>query len=161
MKNKIIASHNKLKKVIHTLKKRNKKIVFTNGCFDLLHRGHIKYLAKAKQLGDYLIVAINSDESVKRIKGENRPLTNQKDRAEILSSLEMVDFVTIFGDSTPLRLIKFLKPDVLVKGADWKQKDIVGANFVKNYGGKVKRILYLKGFSTTNLIAKIAKAFKK
>lgn len=161
MKNKIILCHKKLRKVRATLRKKHKKLVFTNGCFDLLHRGHIKYLAKAKKLGDYLLVAINSDSSIKKIKGSSRPLTNQRNRAEIISSLEMVDFVTIFYDSTPIRLIKLLKPDILVKGADWKEENIVGGEFIKTYGGKVKRISYLKGFSTTALIEKIAKTAKR
>ncbi len=161
MNKKIILSYSKLKRIVNSLRRKRKKIVFTNGCFDLLHLGHIGYLAKAKKLGDYLLVAINSDNSTKQIKGKTRPITNQKDRTEIIANLETVDFVTIFNDPTPIRLIKLLKPDVLVKGADWKGKDIVGAKFLKTYGGKVRRISYLKGFSTTALIKKIAKTVKR
>lgn len=158
MKNKIILSHERLKFRVGALKRKGKRIVFTNGCFDILHPGHIRYLTKAKSLADVLVVAVNSDKSVKAIKGRNRPINNQAGRLEVLSGLEMVDFVTIFNDPTPEKLILSLKPDVLVKGADWKARDIVGANFVKAYGGRVIRVAYLKGHSTTNLIKKIAKA---
>jgi D-beta-D-heptose 7-phosphate kinase/D-beta-D-heptose 1-phosphate adenosyltransferase len=157
MKNKIVLNHKKLGKIIYNLKKKRKKIVFTNGCFDLLHLGHIKYLTKAKSLGDYLVVGINTDKSVRKIKGNSRPITKQADRLQILSSLEMVDFLTLFNDSTPLKLISELRPDILVKGADWKIKDIVGQNLVKAYGAQVKRIPYLKGYSTTNLIEKLSR----
>lgn len=157
MNNKIILDHKKLRVKIDALRRRGKKIVFTNGCFDLLHLGHIKYLSKAKKLGDYLVVGLNSDASVRAIKGSNRPLNKQASRLEVLASLEMVDFVTLFKENTPQRLIFLLKPDVLVKGADWKTKDIVGGSFIKNYGGRVSRIPYLKNYSTTGLIEKIAK----
>lgn len=157
MNKKIILDHKKLKIKVDALRLKGKKIVFTNGCFDLLHLGHIRYLSKAKKLGDYLIVGLNSDGSVRAIKGSSRPLNKQASRLEVLASLEMVDFVTLFNDNTPERLILLLKPDVLVKGADWKIKDIVGSSFIKNYGGRVSRIPYLKGYSTTGLIKKIAK----
>lgn len=161
MKNKIILNHTQLKRTIDRLKKRGKRVVFTNGCFDLLHRGHVAYLAKAKGLGDYLLVALNSDSSVKAIKGKNRPITKQSDRCVLLANLEVVDFVTIFNEATPLKLIELLKPSVLVKGADWKLNNIVGAKVLKSYKGKVKRIAYVKGYSTTELIKKIANSIPK
>ena len=133
----------------------NKKIVFTNGCFDILHHGHVNYLTKAKSLGDVLVVGLNSDSSVRRLKGKNRPIVTQKNRAKVLSALASVDFVVIFNNLTPLNLIKAIKPDVLVKGGDWKTKDIVGADFVRSYGGRIKSLPYIKGFSTKDLIRKI------
>jgi len=143
-----------LKREISKIRKE-KKIVFTNGCFDILHLGHIHLLKKAKKLGDVLIIGLNSDSSVKKIKGEERPIKDENTRAQILASLEMVDFVVIFKEKTPLRLIKSIRPDVLVKGGDWKESEIVGADFVKSYKGKVKRIKYLKGHSTTQIIKRI------
>ncbi len=157
MKKKIVLNKEKLKKLLNYQKGKGRKVVFTNGCFDLLHLGHIDYLRKAKKLGDILIVALNSDKSVRKIKGKNRPLTSEKDRLEIISSLEMVDKVTLFDETTPLELIRLLRPHIIVKGADWKLKDIVGGNFVKGYGGSVRQISFLKGYSTTNLIRKIGK----
>ncbi len=139
------------------LKKRRKKkrIVFTNGCFDILHAGHVDYLSRAKSLGGILIVGLNSDSSVRKLKGKGRPIVSQKDRAKVLSALESVDFVVIFNDLTPIKLIKTIKPGVLVKGEDWKIKDIVGGFFVKSYGGCVKNLSYIKGFSTRKLLKKI------
>jgi rfaE bifunctional protein nucleotidyltransferase chain/domain len=134
---------------------KNKKIVFTNGCFDILHAGHISYLEKARSLGDVLVVGLNSDISVKRLKGKDRPIVSQKNRAKVLSALSCVDFIAIFDSVTPLKLIRSIKPDVLVKGGDWKVKDIVGAEFVQSYGGAVKSLPYIKGFSTRDLIRKI------
>ncbi|MDR3243800.1 MAG: adenylyltransferase/cytidyltransferase family protein [Elusimicrobiota bacterium] len=130
------------------LKKEGKKIVFTNGCFDLLHLGHISLFQKAKSLGDFLIAAINSDKSLKSLKGSKRPLVRQNDRAKILLSLKAIDAVIVFGEQTPYELLKLLKPDILVKGADYKIKDIIGAEFVK----KVYRFPFIKDRSTTNLI---------
>lgn len=150
---------NTLKKIISKLKAKGKKIVFTNGCFDLLHYGHIKYLQEAKKKGDILIVAINSDASVRRTKGKKRPLVNEKDRLRIVAGLESVDYVVLFKEDTPLKTIKLLKPHIIVKGADWSKSDIVGSNFVLNYAGRVSRIKLVRGRSTTNLINKIAKAF--
>jgi len=144
-----------LKKTLNRLKAKKKTVVFTNGCFDVLHVGHIEYLSKAKSLGDILIIGLNSDKSVRKLKGEKRPVVSQKNRAKVLSALSVVDFVVIFNDLTPIDLIKTIKPDVLVKGGDWKTKDIVGADFVKSRGGKVKSLRYIKGFSTKNLIKKI------
>ncbi|MFH1853779.1 MAG: D-glycero-beta-D-manno-heptose 1-phosphate adenylyltransferase [Candidatus Omnitrophota bacterium] len=146
-----------IKKIIKTVKGRE-KIVFTNGCFDILHPGHVDYLSKAKALGDILIVGLNSDSSVRKLKGKCRPITPQNDRARVLSALESVDFVVIFSEPTPIRLIKALRPDVLVKGGDWAVKDIVGADFVQSRGGTVKSLPYLKGYSTKSIINKIKKS---
>ena len=144
-----------LKKTLNRLKAKKKTVVFTNGCFDILHVGHIEYLSKARSLGDILIIGLNSDKSVRKLKGKERPVVSQENRARVLSALSVVDFVVIFNDLTPIDLIKTIKPDVLVKGGDWKIKDIVGADFVKSRGGKVKSLRYIKGFSTKNLIKKI------
>jgi rfaE bifunctional protein nucleotidyltransferase chain/domain len=153
----------KLQELIRLRKKArkdNKKVVFTNGCFDLLHRGHIEYLKKAKKLGDILIVGLNSDSSVKKIKGKGRPLQKQTDRASILSSLYFVDYVSIFSELTPLKLISKLIPDILVKGGDWKVKDIVGKDIVESHGGKVRNIKMIKGKSTRNIIQTILRKFR-
>jgi len=144
-----------LKEIIGELRERGKRIVFTNGCFDLLHIGHIRYLRKAKTKGDVLIIGLNSDNSVRKIKGKGRPIVPQKERAEILSALEFVDFVVIFEEKTPLKLIRRIKPDVLVKGGDWKGKEIVGEEFVNSYGGRVFILPFTRGRSTTLLIKKI------
>jgi D-glycero-beta-D-manno-heptose 1-phosphate adenylyltransferase len=140
---------------IRKLRKNNKKIVFTNGCFDILHVGHVNYLSKAKSLGDILIIGLNSDSSVKKIKGKSRPIVSQKNRALLLAGLEAADFVVIFNELTPEKLIKAIRPDVLVKGGDWKKEKIIGAEFVESYGGKVKSLKYIKGLSTRGLIKKI------
>lgn len=153
-----IKSQKQLKKIINGLKEKGKTIAFTNGCFDILHYGHLKYLEKAKESADILVIAVNSDASVKAIKGRLRPINNQSNRVKTLSGLSCVDYLTIFNDPTPLKLIKLLKPHVLVKGGDWKKEKIVGADAVKNYNGKVITIPYLKGFSTTALIKKISEA---
>lgn len=148
-----------LKKIIVRLKNQDKKIVFTNGCFDILHFGHAKYLKEARRKGDVLVVGVNSDSSVRKIKGNRRPIINEAHRADLIAALESVDFVVIFKEETPFRVIKTLKPDILVKGADWDKKDIVGKDFVLRGGGKVYTVKLVKGFSTTDLIKKIAKAF--
>ncbi len=151
-----------LKKFLSEKKKlKNKKVVFTNGCFDILHRGHVDYLDKAKKFGDILVVGLNSDKSVKRIKGGGRPINSESDRAFVLSGLESVDYIVIFNEDTPEKLITAIEPDVLVKGGDWKLKDIVGADFVKRRGGSVRRIRIVEGKSTTNVIDKIGKIFSK
>lgn len=142
-------------KITEDLRKSIKKIVFTNGCFDIIHLGHISYLKQAKNLGDFLIVGLNSDDSVRRLKGKQRPILPQDERAEILDSLKSVDFVVIFEDDTPENLIHIIKPDILVKGGDYKIEEIVGATFVLSYGGKVVVLPYLEGKSTTNIINKI------
>ena len=133
----------------------NQKIVFTNGCFDILHRGHIDYLAKAADEGDLLLVGLNSDSSVKSIKGDNRPINNEDTRAMVLGSLAFVDAVFLFDEDTPYELIKRVQPDVLIKGADYNKEDIVGYDIVKNNGGEIKTIELLDGYSTTNLIDQI------
>jgi D-glycero-beta-D-manno-heptose 1-phosphate adenylyltransferase len=137
------------------LRRAKKKVVFTNGVFDLLHRGHVEYLRKARAYGDVLIVGMNSDSSVYRLKGPNRPIQTQMDRAAILLSLRPVDFVFIFGDETPEKLIHQVRPDVLVKGADYAAEEIVGGEFVKSYGGKVRRIRLTPGRSTTEIIKRL------
>ncbi len=154
--NKII-KFNEIKDVAAKLKKKSKKIVFTNGCFDIFHAGHAYYLNEAKKLGDVLIVGINSDESVKRLKGDKRPIIRQNDRAYLISSLAPVDYVIIFEEDTPYNLIKEIKPDLLVKGSDYKHKDIVGKDIVESNGGKVALIDYLGGRSTSGIIEKIKK----
>jgi len=132
-----------------------KKIVFTNGCFDILHPGHARYLYEARLLGDYLIVAVNSDRSVRVLKGPGRPVFPDRARAELLAAFGFVDAVVIFDEETPLRVIQELMPDVLVKGADWPEEEIVGADLVKMAGGKVERIPTLEGFSTTAVIQRL------
>lgn len=130
-------------------------IVFTNGCFDLLHAGHIEVLKQAKTFGDKLIIGLNADMSVKKLKGETRPIINQNYRATLLSSIEYVDAVIFFEEDTPIRLIELIKPDILVKGGDWEKEQIVGASFVQNYGGEVKTIPMVDGLSTTSIMKKI------
>tara|TARA_S200000501_G_scaffold69155_1_gene61072 strand:- start:550 stop:1011 length:462 start_codon:yes stop_codon:yes gene_type:complete len=141
-----------LKEKILSLKSKNKKIVFTNGCFDILHLGHLKYLEESKKLGDFLIVAINSDESVKILKGSGRPVNNYTLRSKNLKKLKFVDEVIIFSERTPINLIKYLLPDILTKGGDYKTIDIVGSSVVEKSGGKVVVLPFLKGYSTTNII---------
>jgi rfaE bifunctional protein nucleotidyltransferase chain/domain len=143
------------KKEIEGLKTLGKKIVFTNGCFDILHIGHARYLYEARDLGDYLIVAVNSDRSVRAIKGPGRPVTNQDERAEMLAALGCVDSVIIFDEETPLKVIEFLAPDILVKGGDWKIEDIIGSDVVAACGGEIRSIPFVEGFSTTGIINKI------
>lgn len=132
-----------------------KKVVFTNGCFDILHFGHLHYLEKCAQLGDYLIIGLNSDESIAKLKGDNRPINSALFRKKLLSSLRYIDEVIIFNEDTPIKLIKDLKPDVLAKGGDYNPIDIVGYDFVKSYGGRVITLEFLEGFSTTGTIEKI------
>ena len=146
-----------LKELLELLEKvrGKKKIVFTNGCFDILHAGHADYLNKAKSLGDILVVGINSDASVRRIKGEKRPILPQQMRAYLLDNLKPVDYVVIFEEDTPLELIKAIKPDILVKGADWDLERIVGADFVLSYGGRVERIPFSFDISTSKVIERV------
>lgn len=136
---------------------KDKKIVFTNGCFDILHRGHVTYLAEARKLGDLLIIGLNSDASVKRLKGEDRPINNEEDRKYVLSQLKSVDFVEIFTEDTPLNLIQYIQPKVLVKGGDWKIDQIVGGKEVLASGGDVFSLNFVDGYSTTSTIHKIQK----
>ena len=142
-----------IKKLVKEDKKQG-PLVFTNGCFDLLHVGHVRYLQNAKALGAKLVVAVNSDASVSRLKGPKRPVQNENDRAEILAALGCVDYTFIFPQDTPLEVIQEIKPDVLVKGGDWKVKDIVGSDFVLSNGGKVLSLPFVEGRSTTNIISK-------
>lgn len=144
-----------IEKIVKQLRKKKKKIVFTNGCFDILHRGHIEYLRDARMQGDVLIVGVNSDESVKKLKGPNRPINSEDDRAMVLTALENVDHVTIFDEETPYELIKLVIPDVLVKGGDWEVSEIVGNDIVLKNGGEVKSLQFVAGKSTTDIIEKI------
>ena len=134
---------------------QNKKVVFTNGCFDILHRGHVTYLNEAKSLGDVLVIGLNSDASVARLKGPTRPVNHEEDRKFVLENLKAVDGVFIFEEDTPYNLINNLKPDILVKGGDWKAEDIVGSDIVLAKGGEVKSLNFVNGFSTTKTIEKI------
>lgn len=134
-----------------------RKIVFTNGCFDLLHVGHVRYLQEARKLGDFLVIGVNSDESVRRLKGPTRPIQNESDRAEILAAIGCVDATVIFEEDTPARLIEQIRPDILVKGGDWKIDQIVGGPFVQSYGGEVRSLQFIDGKSTTKLIEKSQK----
>jgi rfaE bifunctional protein nucleotidyltransferase chain/domain len=153
MLNQKIKSPAALKRITGNLRKgRQKRIAFTNGCFDILHYGHVKYLEDAKQDSSILIVAVNDDSSVKRLKGPGRPINTLKDRMRVLAALSSVDYVTSFAEDTPAEIIRYIRPDIIVKGADYKVKDIVGNDTVRSYGGKVRRIRYLKGYSVSGLI---------
>ncbi len=151
----MIVSRKEIKKISRKLKKEGKKIVFTNGCFDLIHKGHIYLLREAKKLGDVLIVGINSDKSVKKIKGEKRPILKEGERTFIIDNIKGVDYVVLFDEETPEKLIKEICPDFLVKGGDYKKEEVVGKEFVEKSGGRVIIIPYLKNFSTTKLIERI------
>ncbi len=144
-----------IKKTVTHWKSNNYKIVFTNGCFDLLHYGHIHYLAEARDLGDKLIVGLNSAASVKRLKGDNRPINDELTRQHLLAALEMVDAVVVFEQDTPYELIKIILPDILVKGGDWQPPQIVGSDIVLANHGEVKSLPYVEGYSTTNIEKKI------
>ena len=137
------------------LKAEGKKLVFTNGCFDIIHRGHVDYLNRAKALGDYLVVALNSDESVRKLKGEGRPINKLEDRAFVIANLKAVDFVVSFDEDTPFEIISAIIPDVLVKGGDWSIENIVGRDVVEANGGKVYSLPYVENYSTTNIINKM------
>ena len=150
-----IRSLEETKGELDRLRAQGKKVVFTNGCFDILHPGHTRYLAEARSLGDYLVVAVNSDRSVRTIKGDKRPVMPETARAELVAALAFVDGVLIFDEDTPLKVIEHLAPDVLVKGGDWKEEDIVGADVVKKAGGKVTTIPFVEGYSTTSFLDKI------
>lgn len=153
-KNKIILDH---KQLAETLKRERAagRIVFTNGCFDILHVGHVRYLQEARRQGERLLVALNTDASVRKLKGPTRPIQHEMDRAEIMAALECVDFVTLFDEETPLQLIELLGPDVLVKGGDWTPDKIVGSTFVLSRGGEVKSLAFQPGRSTSSIIEKI------
>lgn len=143
------------KQLVEILKSQNKKVVFTNGCFDILHVGHLRYLNEAKKQGDVLIIGVNSDASVKRLKGETRPINNQFDRAEMLSGLKSVDYTVIFEEDTPEELIAILKPSIHVKGGDYKKEDLPETKIVESYGGEVRILSFVEGKSTTNIVKKI------
>jgi len=150
-----ILARKDLKAKIDAAKRAGNKIIFTNGCFDIIHAGHTHYLAKAKSLGDLLVVAVNSDASVRRIKGEKRPLVPEDERAEVIAALGCVDFVVIFDEPDPQALVDLLRPDVLVKGGDWREEDVIGRESVASWGGKVVIIPHKKGLSTTNIVERI------
>ncbi len=150
------SDEHQIKDLINLFKSGKKKIVFTNGVFDILHRGHVEYLNEAKSLGDVLIVGLNSDSSVKRIKGNDRPINNEEDRAFVLSNLKPVDYVIIFSADTPHDLINTVIPDVLVKGGDWEPENIIGSDIVYKNGGKVISLRYVNNYSTTSIIKKIS-----
>jgi rfaE bifunctional protein nucleotidyltransferase chain/domain len=154
----LVLTRDELQQVVRAEKDANKTIVTTNGCFDILHVGHVRYLKKARQLGDVLIVAVNTDASVKRLKGEKRPLNSENDRAEILASLECVDFVTLFSEDTPVEFLKIVKPNFHAKGGDYDPKNLAETPIVESFGGQMRIIDLVPDRSTTGLIAKIDKS---
>ena len=156
-----IKERKKLRGIVENLKAKGKRVVFTNGCFDLLHVGHVRYLEQAKALGDILIVGINGDHSVRGLKGPLRPILPVEARAEILSGLGCIDYITVFDEPTPLELITLLKPHVLVKGGDWTKDEVVGREIVEGLGGKVHLLPFVEGSSTSNLIEAILKRYEK
>lgn len=151
---KLIEKEN-LNNIIKKLKSENKKIVFTNGCFDILHAGHVRYLKESKKFGDILIVGLNSDVSVKKIKGESRPINPEMDRAEVLAGLEAVNYIVLFDETSPVKLLEEIKPDIYTKGADYTVETLPEAKTVLSYGGKIEFIKFLEGRSTTKIIDKI------
>ena len=144
-----------LKAEVEKRRQAGKTIAFTNGCFDILHVGHVQYLQAARELGDLLILGLNSDASVRAIKGEKRPIVPEAERAEVVAALTAVDFVTFFDDTTPLKLIETLRPDILVKGGDWSEATVVGSEAVRSWGGRVAIIPLTPGASTTNIVEKV------
>ncbi len=158
MRNKIMTVP-ELRPLLDILRAAGKKVVFTNGCFDIIHTGHTRYLSRAKSLGDVLIVAVNSDSSVRTIKGDKRPINTESDRMETLAALEFVDFVVVFNEPDPYRIISELQPDILVKGGDWPVEKIIGRDIVEARGGRVVSVGYIEGASTTGIIEKILKNY--
>jgi len=156
-----IRKREELRRIVENLKAKGKRVVFTNGCFDLLHIGHVRYLEEAKSLGDILVVGLNSDRSVRGLKGPNRPILPEEERAEILSGLECVNYINIFHEPTPLELISSLQPQVLVKGGDWTKEAAVGKEVVERSGGEVVILPFVEGSSTSNLIEAILKRYEK
>ena len=150
-----VLTRNEASKLIEDLKKQGKQVVFTNGCFDILHVGHMTYLEEAKEFGDYLFVGVNSDESVKRLKGPTRPINNEEDRAQLLAGLKAVDYTVIFTEDTPVELIGELKPSIHVKGGDYKKEDLPETKIVESYGGRVEIVSLVEGKSTSNVVKKI------
>lgn len=155
IRSKIIRTNTELNHLIDKLQRANKKLVFTNGCFDILHKGHIEYLSKAADLGDLLLIGLNTDASVSRLKGPLRPIQDQESRAYTMAALSFIDYVIYFDEDTPYGLIKKVQPDILVKGADYKAEDIVGFDVVMAKGGKVETIEFVPGYSTSSIEAKI------
>jgi rfaE bifunctional protein nucleotidyltransferase chain/domain len=156
-----IKGNKELQKIIDDLKAKGRRIVFTNGCFDLLHIGHIRYLEEAKALGDVLVIGVNSDHSVRNLKGLQRPILPEEERAEILSGLGCVDYITIFNEPDPYQLISLLQPHVLVKGGDWTKETTVGGELIEKLGGEVVILPFAKGSSTSNIIETILKHYEK
>ena len=159
MASKKIKSVPQMKRIVARLKKQGKEIVFTNGCFDILHVGHVRYLTRARKLGDILVVGLNTDRSVRMIKGEKRPIVSEEERAEVLASLEVIDYVVLFDEPDPLRVITALKPTILVKGADWQKDKIIGRDVVEGSGGRVVRVPLVPGSSSTGVIERIIKVY--
>lgn len=155
IKNKIIASKEQINQLVSQLQSSHKKVVFTNGCFDLMHLGHIAYLSKAADLGDIMVIGLNTDDSVSRLKGPHRPIQDEGSRAYVMAALSFVDYVVYFNEDTPYELIKTIQPDILVKGADYKVEDIVGYDVVMAKGGKVETIEFVPGYSTSAIESKI------
>lgn len=151
----IIEDWDKLVKVLNELKSQGKRIIFTNGCFDILHWGHVYYLKQAKELGDILVLALNTDDSVKKLKGDSRPINNQQDRALVINELKSIDYVTFFSEETPYNIIKILKPNIIAKGGDYSPEQVVGKDIIENYGGSVEIIPFVEGKSTTNIVNKM------
>ena len=156
-----LKNHDELRQIVQDLRAAGKRVVFTNGCFDIIHTGHVRYLNVAKGYGDVLVVAINSDESVQRLKGPKRPIMTQEERAEVLAALGMVDYVTVFEEDDPHHVIAELMPDVLVKGGDWAVEQIIGRDIVEANGGKVYSIPYIEGASTTGVIERVIERYGK
>ena len=155
-----ILTWEELRKEADRLRGEGKKMAFTNGCFDILHVGHVQYLREARKTGDVLVLGLNSDASVRAIKGGRRPLVPQGERAEVVASLMSVDYVTVFEETTPLKLIKYLRPDILVKGGDWKEEEVVGRDAVLSWGGRVVIVPMTGGASTTHLVEKICRIYE-
>ncbi len=155
-----IRSRDALAPLLATARRQGRKVVFTNGCFDLLHVGHVRYLQKARQLGDLLVLGLNSDASIRRLKGPQRPLIGEEERAHILAALDCIDYVTIFDEDTPLELLEVLRPDILVKGGDYTPETVVGKELVESYGGRVELIQFVDGKSTTGIIEKILENYR-
>ena len=154
-----ILSWEALKNEVERRRGEGQKIAFTNGCFDILHVGHVRYLEEARKTGDFLILALNSDASVRAIKGEKRPLVPEQERAEVVASLVAVDYVTLFDETTPLKLIEYLRPNCLVKGGDWQEETVVGRDAVLSWGGRVVLVPVVEGASTTNIVEKILQVY--
>ncbi len=151
----MLISRELAERLAREIRESEKKIVFTNGCFDIIHAGHVKYLSTAKKLGDVLFLGLNSDDSVRRLKGELRPVNSEEDRAEVLSALRFIDYVVIFEENDPGKLIETIKPHILVKGGDYNADEVIGGDFVKNSGGEVVILPFVPGKSTTSLIEKL------